>query len=314
MPKAQIPAQKSSGPSKPRGLLELDSFTEANLAQWQRASDDLDELHRLLHYGTEPERQRYRPQLLGALKGTGGTAMSMTNWCRLVTLKYGDAPLSAAGSLFDVGGRFNVGHGLDECTTHKPWPAFYLAEDYETAFREKFQIKSTETSGGLSPEELALTPASHVTIALRGQLTGVFDLTSARNLVDVMKILSKVKMPPKAKELTRRLRGSGPGFAMLRTAEELFHVILEQNWRVIPVQFGLPARSQVLAELIRAAGFEAILYRSSKGSKRCLAVFPDQLQNGSFIELQDEASASVKHTRLDASTAPDLDGLNLFGN
>jgi hypothetical protein len=60
--------------------------------------------------------------------------------------------------------------------------------------------------------------------------------------------------------------------------------------------------------LIRAAGFEAILYRSTKGSKRCLAVFPDALTSGSFVELADPAPSAVRHTRLDVESADELSG------
>jgi hypothetical protein len=41
--------------------------------------------------------------------------------------------------------------------------------------------------------------------------------------------------------------------------------VLARNWRVLPAQFGMPAQSHVLAELIRVAGFEAIQYHSTKG-------------------------------------------------
>ena len=50
---------------------------------------------------------------------------------------------------------FSPGNDLDPDTL-SPFPALYLAQDAETAFREKFQLPSTGRVDGLRPEELAL--------------------------------------------------------------------------------------------------------------------------------------------------------------
>ena len=78
------------------------------------------------------------------------------------------------------------------------------------------------------------------------------------------------------------------------------------------MQFGLPSRSQVLAELIRASGFEAILYKSTMSAGKCLAIFPDKLSGATHIELVDRAPAEVLHTRLDLSTSNELAGWHLI--
>lgn len=54
--------------------------------------------------------------------------------------------------------------------TLNPWPALYLAEDFETAFREKFQMARSDTVDGLTPEELALERISHATVFVSGHL------------------------------------------------------------------------------------------------------------------------------------------------
>lgn len=77
---------------------------------------------------------------------------------------------------------------------------------------------------------------------------------------------------------------------------------------MLPAQFGLPAAGHTLAELIRSAGFEAILYRSTKGSGRCVAVFPDMIGANSFVELADASPVEVKYQRLDQSTGDELAG------
>jgi hypothetical protein len=73
------------------------------------------------------------------------------------------------------------------------------------------------------------------------------------------------------------------------------------------VQFGLPAPSHTLAALIRSAGFEAILYRSTKGAGRCVAVFPEKLFSGSFIQIAD-VSPPGTCARLDPGSGDYLAG------
>ena len=92
------------------------------------------------------------------------------------------------------------------------------------------------------------------------------------------------------------------------TAKQLYSTVLESNWRFLPVQHGLPSQSHIIAELIRAAGFEGIRYKSTKGLGDCLAIFPESLSQDSFVELVDPAPTEVRHVRLDANTAYDLAG------
>ncbi len=99
---------------------------------------------------------------------------------------------------------------------------------------------------------------------------------------------------------------------MVQTGKQLHEMVLKQNWRILPIQYGLPAQSQILAELIRAAGFEAILYQSTKGPGKCLAVFPDLLDGQSFVELVDKSPPAVKHVRLDIDTATELAGWDIL--
>ncbi|MBS0342353.1 MAG: RES family NAD+ phosphorylase, partial [Proteobacteria bacterium] len=71
------------------------------------------------------------------------------------------------------------------------------------------------------------------------------------------------------------------------------------------MHFGKPSPSQIFAELVRAGGFDGILYESTKGPGQCLAIFPSALTHAS---LADAAPAPIKHTRLDSTTAEALCG------
>ena len=46
-----------------------------------------------------------------------------------------------------------------------------------------------------------------------------------------------------------------------------------ENWNAWPVHFDVPSNSQVLATMVIDAGFEGILYPSTKDGKNCLAIF-----------------------------------------
>ena len=233
---------------------------------------------------------------------------SLTQWVRIVTYQYSLEPLSYAGGLRDIGGRFNAGAELDDGTL-KPWPALYIAENLETAFREKFQLAKTDSVGGLTPQELALEHGvSHTKIFVKGKLHSVFDMMISRSLEAVAQVLRRIKMPQRARQLKIMLAIPVGALTMVQTGTQLHDEALKHNWRLQPIQFVLPAPSHTLADLIRAAGFEAILYRSTKGSDKCLAVFPDLLASGSFIELSDQPPTAQTHLRLDDNSANELAG------
>jgi RES domain-containing protein len=304
------PPPQSKGAPTPgsTSILELDRFTEASLEKWRAASKDLDELQAVLYFALEPDRRRLRPELIAALQQVPPVSIHGGSWCRIVSYRYSHQPLSCAGSLQSVGGRFNAGVDLDE-TALNPWPALYLAQDYETAFREKFQMPSDHLAEGLKPHELALEPgASHSCVLLGVKLNRVFDMTATHAFDAVAKVFRKIKMPPQAGPILKRLKQPKSSVYMAQTPLQLRQLVLKNNWRVLPIQYGLPAQSQVFAELIRAAGYEGILYPSTKGSGQCLAIYPEFLGDDSFVELADGAPPGVKHPRLDSATADELAG------
>ena len=289
-------------------MLELERFSHESLTRWTALSEDLNELQAALYFGVLPEQRRLRHSLVEAVQLTAPITLSLSRWSRIVTYQYSTEPLSGAGSLHGWGGRFNPGIDLDPGTLN-PFPALYIAEDQETAFREKFQMAATDRVDGLTAQELALShEVSHSTLFLNGTFRAVFDMTSTTSLNAVAKVLGRIKMPAEARKLQKKLRISHRALWMIATGSQLYQAVLEHNWRTLPLQFGLPAPGHTLGELLRAAGFEAILYRSTKGKARCIAVFPDRLNSGSFVELADPAPSSVEHVRLDIETGDELAG------
>jgi hypothetical protein len=304
----RIPSRSPGVGPPPTGLHELERFTHADLQHWQQVSRDLDELNASLYFGLEPARRRLRARLCDAIIQTGGVQVTLEQWVRMVTYQYSLEPLSCAGSLQSIGGRFNAGHELDDNTLN-PWPALYLAENFETAFREKFQLSSTDSTLGLSPSELALEHAvSHSTVFVGGKLCNIFDMTTFTALNSVGKIFREVKMPKEAVALAKKLKIPNASSTMIQSGQQLHHALTKHNWRIFPVQFGIPSPSQIMAELIRACGYEGIMYPSSKGKGRCLAIFPDKLADASHISLIGNAASPSTITCLDINTAQSLEG------
>ena len=310
-PAPPAPRGAAAGTPPNKGILELDRFDKESLDRWNELSADLDELQDILYFNLEPERRRNRPELLKALHETQAEPLQLQNWVRIVDYQWTLYPLSAAGSLTGIGGRFNAGTEIDS-QTFSPWPSLYLASDHATAYREKFQIEAGQMIEGLSPEELALSPGkSHTTIVLNGKLSRVFPLTAA-TLGPVARVLGKIKMPDRAERIKKKLKFAPNDLRMMTTGKQLHDAAAVHNWRVLPIQFGLPAPSQILSELIRAADFEAIAYQSSKSGGTCLAIFVDRLAPGSFIELSG-TSPSGAIARLDETTAEELAGWAQLG-
>lgn len=240
----QLPPWKGpAGTNEPQGLHELDRFTEASLHKWATLSRDLDELHAVLYFGLEPERRRLQDEITNALTSTVPAALEMKRWVRIVTYQYANTPLSAAGSLHGFGGRFNLGMDVD-ASSLKPWPALYIAQNYETAFREKFVLPSDQLTHGLTPKELALEHGtSHTTLFVHGSFSRLFDVRDMSSLKALARVLGTIKLPEKAVKLKKKLQIPPNSLFMINTPLRIHESVAKHNWRLWPAQFGLPAPS-----------------------------------------------------------------------
>lgn len=235
---------------------------------------------------------RRQSELIRALSSVGQGAVEFDSWIRSVDYKYSNLPLSVAGSVKGVGGRFNIGLDVDTSIT-PPFPALYIADSYETAHREQYQAPSGGVDG-LSPEDLALV-RSGSKVRVRGHVQRVIDISKPQNLDAICRVLAKIEMPKSVAPIMRRLKVARKDVFMIRTPTQLGAALQDQNWRTWPIQFGIPSPSQQFAELAKSAGFEGIVYRSSKNPNgKCLALFADSLgSDQSYIELMDAFPAGV---------------------
>jgi RES domain-containing protein len=283
-------------------LIELERFSQASLQDWRAAEHRLRQLHQSLFFGLEEQRQNHSAELIDALRSHALSGQPFENWARIVDYRYSNAPLSLAGSGTRIGGRFNIGAGIN-AAAFTSFPALYIAQDYETAFRERFPMNDRARKAELTAEELALrAPGSFTHVALRGQVETVIDVGDAQALKSFVGVLSEFLMPRVVRDLARRM-GMRP-LGLVRTASGLQRQLMHANWRAEPMQFDLPANSQVFGRIASAAGLHGILYPSSRNANtQCLALFPQNWAAGSsFVEVMGGAPSDARLTRIDGTT------------
>lgn len=298
-------AKKARSGSAPVGesTLLLDHFSHSDLKKWKIASRALHAHWYGLFFALESQRVQHYSELLYALRSTGGTSVELEDWVRVVGYKYTLVPLSSAGSTIWTGGRFNIGQGVDP-TRFPTFPALYIGENGETALRERYGIKQ-KGRGGLSPEELALTTTtSHSLVTISGRVDNVFDLTKKRSLNSFVAIISKFKIP---KEIVKLGSSIGKPTVLIKTNSLLYQNLMKENWREDPAQFSVPANSQVFGRLVKDAGYDGMIYSSTKASNRCLVIFLENFENSdSHLELSGEYPDSIEHPSLNSDTWKNL--------
>jgi hypothetical protein len=297
-PSPPLPGRRQAGETGLPSLVELDRFDAASMRQWQAASGNLFALHRHLHFGLEAQRLREERALIEAVRSAATRRFSATNWCRIVDYRHSLSPLSVAGSLSSIGGRFNVGTRLSP-GLFTPFGALYCAEDYKTAFVEKFGSDS-KGRGALAGHELALRkPGSFSSVRLNFEIEDVLDIRNPATLKPIVAILRTFEVPKMVTQMARKLCLRHAPW-LIRSPEMLCRSLLHPDWRSRPMQFDFPANPQIFGRLVLAAGLHAIIYPSTKTAKPCVALFFQNWAGGSsWIELADPTPAGVAVARVD---------------
>jgi RES domain-containing protein len=279
----------------------LEEFTQASLTRWRAAGKNLERFSETLFFDLERHRAQHSDEFVAAIRSSSKGPFGFNGWSRLVDYQFSSQPLSTEGSIKADGGRFNIGRLLNPAT-YTPFPALYVAEDFATAFRERFGIDKTSNVGGLTAADLALRrETSFSCVALNIRLETIVDIGDLDSLKATAEILRRFQMPKSISVHARRLRIKAPG--LVRTPTGLQRQLLSPNWRVEPTQYDLPSNSQIFGRLCAAAGAHAILYPSARDrSKRCLALFPQNWKgSSSFVELAGAIPSEILVRRLDGS-------------
>ena len=282
----------------------LDQFSRADLRTWQLKADRLQEYYVRLFYHLESLRNLYHDELCEALHASQAISHPFEEWTRIVDYRYSLDPLSAKGSLIK-GGRFNIGSDLDP-GKYPTFSALYIAEDYETAFLEKFGALDKANESSLTGYQLALRkPESFTSVRISGTIYNVFNLRRQATLNRFVDIINSFDMPDDLKALATSLGFPKPW--LITTPAVLKNNLLDKAWRNWPTLFGIPPNSQVFGRLLIDVGYEGIIYPSTKGQKNCLAIFLDNFASTeSYVELSDKPPTGAHHVRLDAQTWREL--------
>jgi hypothetical protein len=194
--------------------------------------------------------------------------------------------------LIPPGGRFNFGR---ISSYYKDFYCLYIANDYDTAYREKYSV-SEERSDNLSNEEFYLRKPgsfSHYRINLR--LSDVLDARIEENLNGFCRVISDIQPAKEFQKMAKKL-GFGE-LKTIRTPENLKTALHEGNFQQWSIFADQPSPSQWFGHYVRTAGLQGIIYNSTKNSAGFnIAVYPDQLTGDCFVELADETNVK-EHLR-----------------
>lgn len=299
------------GPAWPEpkpGELLLEYFSDHQLAYWHARAQDLQDYHYLWFYELERQRAAQQSELRLALQSIPGIRVSLGGWGRAIDFKYSNLPLSCLGSMQWVGGRFNYGIDIDS-SRYTPFPALYLAEDMETALREKNGLLRDSSRAGLTADELALCGKTSVTwLAVKGSVNNVFDLTTQKNVTPFVDIISSFRLSKNVRSQESKLRLVP--LRLVNTVEIFMETLMAENWRQYPAMWSTPANSQLLGHMLAHAGFEGVLFSSTITGRRNLAIFPRQFHHSESVI---EVVAPPPHARcciLNAATHGDAERLD----
>jgi len=220
-------------------------------------------------------------------------------WKRIISQQFSNTPLSTTGSVLNFpGGRFNIGKIDSE--RFPQFPALYIAEDTETAYLECMGISRNKQIEGLSATELAAA-GNYAHFNIIGHLTRVLDLTKKEALANFYGIIKDIHLPIYFRREANQLH-INPCLPV-NSLNQLYETITIENWRFAPMQLDTPANSQIIGQIARSAGLEAILYTSAKNNHRSLCIFPDNFDNSeAYLEITGNVADTVIDKRLDKET------------
>lgn len=287
-------------PSQVRStFILLDQFSVADIHKWTAFKDQFLKYHWDYYSELAYQRSQIADEIKRSLLEAAQKTFPFEKWQRAVKYKYALEPFSVTGSLMDTaGGRFNIG---DINPSQFPsFPALYLASDKNTAYQELL-CQKIELGQENRTLDFALTnPASVANISLSGVLGSIINLREPEKLQLFVDLIKDFSIPDYLRKVAKNIGEREP--ELIRTVPKLMDSLLDPSWRLWPMQFDVPVASQIFGQLVSEAGIEGILYPSKFTDKDCLTVFPQNFEEGSFVQMDDAMPPEVKIRRLDVTT------------
>lgn len=298
----RIPYFQSKHPIKkpPSTFILLDQFSVEDIHKWTAFKDQFLKYHWDYYNDLAYQRSKIADKIKKSIL-EASQDFTFENWQRAVKYKYALEPFSIDGSLIDPGGRFNIGE--INPSQFPCFPAIYFAADKNTALQELLsqKIEPNQETHKLDPLDFALTRHDSIAIiSLSGSLNSIVDLKEQRKLQPFIDLIKDFSIPDYLKKTAKEIGEQEP--ELIRTVSKLIDSLLDPNWRLWPMQFDVPATSQIFGQLVSDAGIEGILYTSKFTGKECLAIFPQNFDEGSFVQLNDDVPAEIEIRRLDSKS------------
>jgi len=233
------------------------------------------------------ERDKVLEDIKESLHGNAIVDYVDDNLSRISSSKFSRNPLSSKGSfLVPPGGRFNIGQSI---SYNSYFSALYLANDFDTAFAEKYHGSSDIVSDeGLTIEDLGLRkPDSFTHIRSKIELSKVIDLRNNSAIEGFYKTISNIEMPNLYKDQAQRLNIS---MVVSPDPSQLRESIFATNYEQWDYWIDQPSPSQWFGHYVRLAGIQGIIYpsvRSKNGYN--IAIYLDNFEDSdSKISILDE--------------------------
>jgi hypothetical protein len=289
-------------PQKTQQVFFLEQVSAADIRTWRAIKDSFLKLHWDFYSCLAYQRSKITDEIRKSLLEASQKRFVFKKWQRVVRFKFSTEPLSLAGSLVEPGGgRFNIGD--INPAQFPPFPALYIASDKETALQEKL-CQKIDSKNKQEAFDLALTdPTSLTNVSISGQLDTIIDLNKPHKLQNFVDLIKDFTISDHVKAQAKKLQlKEEPD--LIKTVLQLQKALLCPNWRVGPMQYDIPAPSQIFAQMVVSAGIEGILYKSKFSNRNCLVIFPQNFDetNGSFIKLDDAAPKETKILKWDAAS------------
>ncbi len=230
------------------------------------------------------EREKRIDEIIGSIDSTKAEKLTC-DFGRIVSSKFAADPLSGVGSvLLPPGGRFNI---AKSSSFSSYFIGLYLAEDYETAFAEKFHGVSEEQSEN-DLKKFALQPNESFSFnRVRVNLENYIDLTNDTTLIAFTDAIKDITIPDYYKKLGHKF---GIEVTMATDSEVVKSFFFNEHYPIWAAWLDQPAPSQLFGHYCKLAGVQGILYPSVRNkAKNNLVVFPDNIvETNSSLKLIDE--------------------------
>lgn len=259
------------------------NYLENKLIRLEKMDNDARQLWADFQNYLADEREKRLDEITDALLANAEPNFEGKFYSRIVGSKFSLSPLSSKGSyLMPPGGRFNIGQSI---SYHSYFSALYIANDYETAFYEKFNV---ETNDSKEFSSSLRSPDSFTHHRINFKLDKIIDLTNNKAINAFYEVVKNIKMPKIYADQAKRLKLK---MDVVPSSSQLRETIFDPRYQQWDFWIDQPSPSQWFAHYVRYAGIQGIRYPSlRKANGENIAIFLDTFEDtDSFVELSDES-------------------------